>query len=104
MGPRAVSVTYTGTGGVILSSGNPWDMATQTESGAGLTAYDVNGAQRFHLFGDEVVRVQELAGRYAYVVDTTLTRFQIIDTMTGKIVGTATTKRPTILAASRTTY
>jgi hypothetical protein len=104
LSPRATELGYTGMGGAILASGNVWDMATQKESGAGLTGYDVNGFQRFHVFGDEVVRVQTIAGRYTYVADATLTRFQVVDTVNGTIVGKARTQKPTTLAPARTGY
>jgi hypothetical protein len=102
--PRTADLGYTGVGGIILASGNIYDRVMSIERGAGLTAYDVNGAQRFHAFGEDVVRIQALAGTYAYVVDTTGTRFQVVNTMTGKIVGTARTSKPTTLAAARMGY
>ena len=85
----------------LVGWGSTWDGVTQHFVGTGLTGYDGNGAERFHLFAEEPVSLAAVAGTYAYVASGDLTRFQIVDTESGKIVSTVRTSRPTTLAPAR---
>ena len=53
--------------GTLLAYGTSWSSATQKTAGMGLTAYGLDGKERFHLFGDEPIYFLETAGSYAYV-------------------------------------
>jgi hypothetical protein len=102
--PDTAGVFYTGLGGVILSSATIWDSTAQKSVGNGLTGYGLDGSLRFHALQGQAVLVGAIAGTYAYIADNTFTHFQIVNTMTGKIIGTASTARTTTLAATRPTY
>jgi hypothetical protein len=96
----APGMSYTGFGGIVLAWGSVWGAGGQSLIGSGLTGYGTDGTLRYHLFGREPINIAAVAGTYAYVTSDA-THFQIIDTTTGKIVGTPTTARPTMLAATR---
>jgi hypothetical protein len=100
----AAQVSSTGFGGVLLTWGSVWDSAAQKSVGSGLTGYAADGTQRFHLFGTDPVGIAAVAGTYAYIAGDTSTTFQIVDTTTGKIIGTAQTAQPTMLAATRPNF
>ncbi|MDQ3890038.1 MAG: hypothetical protein M3312_05750 [Actinomycetota bacterium] len=53
--------------GTLLAYGTSWNSATQKTTGMGLTAYGLDGEERFHLFEDEPIYYVETAGSYAYV-------------------------------------
>jgi hypothetical protein len=53
--------------GTLLAYGISGDSAIQTIDGMGLTAYDLEGKERFHLFADEAIYYVETAGPFAYV-------------------------------------
>jgi hypothetical protein len=99
----ATGMSYTGIGGDLLASGLRWDAASQTSIGSGLTAYGTDGTLRYHLFGREPINIAAVAGTYAYITSDAK-QFQIVDTTTGNVIGTATTVRPTALAATRPNY
>ncbi len=100
----AAAVSYTGFGGVLLTWGSVWDSAAQKSVGSGLSGYASDGTQRFHLFGTDPVGVAAVAGTYAYIAADSSTNFQIVDTTTGKLIGTAQTAQPTTLAATRPNF
>jgi hypothetical protein len=52
--------------GTLLAYGIRGNSATQTIDGMGLTAYDLDGKERFHLFGDELIYFVQTAGPFAY--------------------------------------
>ena len=81
-----------------------WDAARQRTLGNGLTGYAADGAERFHLFGDEAITTVTLAGTYAYVASADARRFRIVDTESGKIIGDVRTTRPTTLAPMRSRF
>jgi hypothetical protein len=99
----ATGMSYTGIGGTLLAWGSLWNAASQTSIGSGLTAYGTDGTRRFHLFGSEPINIAAIAGTFAYITSDA-THFQIVDTMTGKIIGAASTSRPTTLAPTRPNY
>lgn len=53
--------------GTLLAYGISGNSATQETIGMGLTAYGLDGDERFHLFGDELIYFVEAAGPIAYV-------------------------------------
>jgi hypothetical protein len=53
--------------GTLLAYGISGNSATQETIGMGLTAYGLDGDERFHLFGDELIYFVQTAGPYAYV-------------------------------------
>jgi len=53
--------------GTLLAYGIRGNSATQEISGMGLTAYDLGGRERFHLFGDKPIYYVQTAGPFAYV-------------------------------------
>jgi len=53
---------------LLFAYGSRWSSQDGRFEGSGLTAFDLAGERRFHLFGDEPVGSVEVAGRYAYVV------------------------------------
>jgi hypothetical protein len=53
--------------GTLLAYGTSWSSATQKTTGMGLTAYGLDGKERFHLFEDEPIYFVETAGPYAYI-------------------------------------
>jgi hypothetical protein len=53
--------------GTLLAYGIRGNSDTQEIRGMGLTAYDLGGNERFHLFGDEAIYYLETAGPLAYV-------------------------------------
>ena len=83
----------------LLGWSSLWDAAAQRQIGGGLTGYAADGAQRFHLFGDDAVSVAAVAGTYAYVTSTDFMRYRIDDTESGKVVGNVRTARPTTLVS-----
>jgi hypothetical protein len=99
----APGMSYTGIGGNLLAWGSRWDAASQTSIGSGLTAYGTDGTLRYHLFGREPINIAAVAGTYAYITSDAK-HFQIVDTMTGNVIGTPTTERPTMLAPTRPNY
>lgn len=72
-------------GGVLLATGQAFDSTAQTTKGSGLTAYSLDGRQRFHLFGDEPAFVMVLAG-YGYVQVGQGNEATVIDLASGKTV------------------
>jgi hypothetical protein len=99
-----VSVASTGMGGRLLSSTSIWDAAKQKTVGNGLSVYEVDGTQRYHLFDGEAVSVEAVAGSYAYLADTTFTHFRIVNTMSGKAIGNVRTAKVTFLASTRPNF
>jgi hypothetical protein len=53
--------------GTLLAYGISGNSATQKTTGMGLTAYGLDGKERFHLFADEPIYFVETAGPIAYV-------------------------------------
>jgi hypothetical protein len=53
--------------GTLLAYGISGNSATQETIGMGLTAYGLDGEERFHLFGDEPIYFVQTAGPFAYV-------------------------------------
>jgi hypothetical protein len=53
--------------GTLLAYGTSWSSAAQKTTGMGLTAYGLDGEERFHLFGDDPIYFVETAGPYAYI-------------------------------------
>jgi hypothetical protein len=100
----AAALSYTGLGGVLLACGSVWDFATQKSIGTGLTGFGVDGTQRFHLFGSDPVGVAAIAGTYAYVPTGGYDKYTIIDTMAGKIIGTAHPALPTTIFPTRPNF
>jgi len=50
--------------GTLLTFGILWDSRNQTMSGSGLTAYNLDGSRRFHVYGDDPISgVQPLGAR-----------------------------------------
>jgi len=99
--PLRATASVSTNGYSLVGWGSTWDGVTRRFVGTGLTGYDGNGAERFHLFGEDPVSLATVAGTYAYVASGDLTRFQIVDTESGKILTTLRTSRPTTLAPSR---
>jgi hypothetical protein len=85
----------------VLGWSSIWETSTQRAVGNGLTGYSADGAERFHLFGDEAVSVATVAGTYAYLASPDLKRYRIVDTESGKVIGNVQTARPTTLFATR---
>lgn len=56
------------TGELVLAYGALWDSTAQRFTGAGLTAYSLDGTPLFRLFRGEPVSWVQTAGRYAYAV------------------------------------
>jgi hypothetical protein len=100
--PGAAGISSTGS--MLLSWAWMWDSNTRTAVGTGLTGYDADGNQRFHLFGTEALTFATVIGTYVYVASEDLRQFQIVDTVTGKIVRTVRTAKPMILAPMRETF
>jgi hypothetical protein len=99
----ATGLSYTGIGGVLLAWGSVWDTASQRSIGNGLTGYGTDGTRRFHLFGSDPIAIAAVAGTYAYITGDA-SHYEIVDTMTGKVIGSPVTSRPTTLAATRPNY
>jgi hypothetical protein len=53
--------------GTLLAYGTSWRSRTDEATGMGLTAYGLDGKERFHLFDDEPIYYLETAGPHAYV-------------------------------------
>jgi hypothetical protein len=53
--------------GALLAYGTSWNSATQKTTGMGLTAYGLDGKERFHLFEDEQIYWVQTARPYAYI-------------------------------------
>jgi hypothetical protein len=53
--------------GALLAYGTSWNSATQETTGMGLTAYGLDGKERFHLFEDEPIYWVQTARPYAYI-------------------------------------
>ncbi|MGH7358410.1 MAG: hypothetical protein ACREJR_06315 [Candidatus Rokuibacteriota bacterium] len=53
--------------GTLLAYGTSWSSATQKTTGMGLTAYGLDGKERFHLFEDQPIYHVETAAPYAYI-------------------------------------
>ncbi len=100
--PGAAGISTTGS--MLLSWAWMWDSTTRTAVGTGLTGYDADGKQRFHLFGNEALTFATVIGTYVYVASDDLRQFQIVDTVTGKVVRTVRTAKPTTLAPMRETF
>ena len=53
-------------GDVLLAWGHLWSSVTQTYSGIGLRAYDLNGEALFHVLGDRRVETASIVGSTAF--------------------------------------
>ena len=85
----------------VLGWSSIWDISAQRAVGNGLTGYSADGAERFHLFGDEAVSVATVAGTYAYLASPDFKGYRIVDTESGKVIGNVQAARPTTLFATR---
>jgi hypothetical protein len=92
------------TGSMLLSWAWMWDAGTGRAVGAGLTGYDTDGNRRFHLFGNEALTFATVIGTYVYVGSDDLRQFQIVDTVTGKVIRTVRTAVPMTLAPMRVSF
>jgi len=65
--------------------------------GTGLRAFDRDGRERFHLYGDRYVGAVTAVGRYAYVSEQfeTETQIDVVELSTGRVVRTVRTPRYT---------
>jgi hypothetical protein len=100
--PGAAGISSTGS--MLLSWAWMWDSNTHTAVGTSLTGYDADGNQQFHLFGTEALTFATVIGTYVYVASEDLRQFQIVDTVTGKVVRTVRTAKPTTLAPMRVSF
>ena len=81
---RAASVTRAGT--TLLAHGN-----------GPLRGYALDGTLRFELLGGSDTGYVQVAGRRAYVGSGNSTRFVVVDVQTGRVVGLARAKHPTVV-------
>jgi hypothetical protein len=100
--PGAAGISSTGS--MLLSWAWMWDSNARTAVGTGLTGYDADGNQQFHLFGTEALTFATVIGTYVYVASEDLRQFQIVDTVIGKVVRTVRTAKPTTLAPMRVSF
>lgn len=59
---------------------------TETVTGVGLTAYALDGEERFHLFGEEPILDVQTAGQYAYVGPAADRILHVVDLRSGRVV------------------
>jgi hypothetical protein len=97
--PLATDVLSTADGGAVLSWATLWDADARRSVGRGLSGYDGDGKQRFHVFAGQPVYIAAIVGRYAYVAASDLMRFRVVDTANGRVVAMPRTLRATTLAA-----
>jgi hypothetical protein len=72
--------------GTLLAYGISGSSATEETVGMGLTAYALDGEERFHLFGDEPIYFVETAGPLAYVWRDGASP-AVVDLRSGNVVG-----------------
>ena len=72
--------------GTLLAYGISGSSATEETIGMGLTAYALDGEERFHLFGDEPIYFVETAGPLAYVWRDGASPV-VVDLRSGSVVG-----------------
>jgi hypothetical protein len=65
--------------------------------GPALRGYRLDGTLRFELLAGEDSGYVQIAGRYAYVGSGNSTRFVVVDTRAGQVLGTVRTDYPTIV-------
>jgi hypothetical protein len=63
-----------------------WDARTGRTRGMGLTAYELDGAQRFHRFGRRPLRAVYAAGPYVYATLWARAGTHVLDARTGRTV------------------
>jgi hypothetical protein len=63
----------------------------------GLIGYDLDGHERFHILGGEDVFDVHPAGHYVYVGSGNSDFFRVVDTRSGQVIGTASTRKPTTI-------
>ena len=65
--------------------------------GSALRGYRLDGTLRFELLAGEDSGYVQTAGRYAYVGSGNSTRFVVVDTVAGQVLGTVRTPYSTIV-------
>jgi hypothetical protein len=74
-------------GGLLLAYGAGLDSDGGESTGSGLHAYDLDGEERFHLFGHRAVSWLQVASGRAYAVFADSPEVQIVDLATGDLLG-----------------
>jgi hypothetical protein len=80
--------TFVAAAGLLLTSG---------PDGRGLAAYARDGGERFHVLDDRHVEIVATAGSLAYVRTPPEPALQVVDLSDGRVVGTSTPGRATLL-------
>ena len=98
---RAAAFARAGDG--LLVYGDDWDSRTNAAEGMGVTAYGLDGRERFHVLGDAPVHwVLEVGGR-AYAFDRG--RYpHVIDIATGRVLGRFNRELPYLLLPDATGF
>lgn len=71
--------TFAVAGGVLLAHGTHWVSGSNEVAGMGMTAYDLQGRELFHLFGDERVDDARTVAPYMYVTVGDVTKVVDLD-------------------------
>ena len=85
---------------VLFAWGGRWDAAAQRTVGIGLHAYDLEGAERFHLFDGEYAWVDQVYGGRAYVGSASVNELRVVDLATGSVVASRQKALPWLLLGS----
>jgi hypothetical protein len=93
--PDASELTQAGR--TLLATGVRCEPATRFCRGIGLRGFTVDGALRFHLFGNESLSAPQVAGGLAYVTECNASCYRIVDPVAGRLIRKALPKRQTVL-------
>jgi hypothetical protein len=85
---------------VLFAWGGSWDAAAQRTTGIGLHAYDLQGAERFHLFDGQYAWPSQVYGGRAYVGISGEEELRVVDLATGSVVASRRQALPWLLLGS----
>lgn len=82
--PKATTATLAGD--TLLAYGSYWSSEFAVFEGSGLTGFDLEGNERFHVLDAEPIWIVEVAGRYAYVRFDDSCLGELVDVSTGSVL------------------
>jgi hypothetical protein len=91
-------------GGRLFATQYTWDSSTQTISGMGVAAYDLDGQKHFHLFPGKPASVALVYRNRAYVHVGSYDRAIVVEVSSGRILGSRRGQLPSLLLDKASSY